>query len=62
MTSHDKLCAAIAIIQAEILARDSATTTKIFGNMYFDSSHLEMAGRLMVECIGDLEHTIQAIA
>lgn len=58
MTSHDKLLAALAILQSEILARDSSQSPKMFGNMYMPTSHLELAERMLNDCVGDLEYTM----
>lgn len=56
MTSMDKLCIAISIVQQNILAQDSALIPdRLFGPDYMRTGALEMAVRLMCECLGDLE-------
>lgn len=56
MTSLDRLCAAIAIIQDHILASDtSCNVDKMFGRYRFETAQLEMAARLLVDVIPDLE-------
>ena len=59
LSSHDKLCAAISILQADIMARDTALDEDVvFGRHRIADDHLMMAERLLCECLGDLEHTI----
>lgn len=56
MTSCEKLCVAIGIVQQNILAQDSPLIPeKLFGPDYMRTNALEMAVRLMCECIEDLE-------
>lgn len=50
MTPHDKLIAAMGILQAEILARDSKLVAdKMFPRRHFDTAGLEMAEGLLAE-------------
>lgn len=54
--SYDKLCAAISILQAAILADDTTLEPKsIFGQTFFmPRAGLEMAERLLVEVLEDM--------
>ena len=59
LSSHEKLSTAIAIVQADILARDTALIVEsVFGTQRISDDHLLMAERLMAECLEDLEHTV----
>ncbi|KAA8616257.1 hypothetical protein [Salipiger aestuarii] len=52
MTPHDKLIAAMSIIQSEILARDSKLVAdKMFPRRHFETEGLEMAERLLSEVL-----------
>lgn len=52
MTDHDKLCAAIGIVQLHILASDSVLIPeKMFGLNYMPNAALELAEKLLVEVL-----------
>lgn len=56
MTAHDKLCAAISIVQHHILAEDSAINAKaFFGHEFMRTAALELAVDLMRDCLGPVE-------
>lgn len=56
MTPHDKLIAAMSIIQADILARDSACIPdKMFPTRYFETSALELAERMLADILPEIE-------
>lgn len=56
LTPHQRLCAAISIIQREILARDSALIPeKMFGKASMADPALELANSLLVELLPDVE-------
>ena len=50
MTPHDKLCAAIAILQDHILAADTTCDpNKLLAHGRFDTASLELAAHLLGE-------------
>ncbi|ATX64446.1 hypothetical protein [Roseinatronobacter bogoriensis] len=54
---HDRLIAAISILQAVMLARDSATDgNSLWGCMHMQASALEHAINLLIEIAPDLEN------
>ncbi|MAC77565.1 MAG: hypothetical protein CML66_05830 [Rhodobacteraceae bacterium] len=56
LTPNEKLCAAMSIIQAEILARDSLyIPEKMFQNRFFRTSGLELAEKLLAELLPELD-------
>lgn len=56
MNSHDKLCAAMAIMQAHILASDTTLNAEaLFGLSHFETAGLELAERLLDDCLPDIE-------
>ncbi len=61
-TPHDKLCAAIGILQAHILASDSMQDgPTAWGTAYFPASGVEHAIHLLIELLTDLEPTMRQI-
>lgn len=61
-TPHDKLCAAIGILQSHVLASDSMLNgPEAWGTSYFQSAGVEHAIRLLIDVTGDLEHTMVQI-
>lgn len=55
MTSHDKVCAVISILQDRILAEDSAMDAQaLFGQFRMPTAGLELAERLLTEVLDDL--------
>lgn len=56
MTPHDKLCAAISILQSEILARDTALVAdKLFPNRHFTTGALEVAEQMLADLLPVLD-------
>jgi len=54
-TPHDKVCTAISILQAHILAADSALIPeKIWGHQYMRALGLEQAVKLLIEVLDDV--------
>jgi hypothetical protein len=52
MTPHDKLMAAISIIQNEILARNTLLVPeKLFPNRHFDTLALEVAEQMLADLL-----------
>ena len=55
-TPHDNVCAAISIIQAQILATDSHQSPEVmFGNFYFRTGSLEAAVAMLTPLLEPLE-------
>ena len=55
-TPHDNLCAAIGLIQSQILASDTGLDPKVmFGNYHFPHSNLETAVAMLVALLGEAE-------
>lgn len=55
-TPHDNLCTAIGLIQAHILAGDSALIPEMmFGNFHFRQAGLETAVAMLVAILGEAE-------
>lgn len=55
-TPHDRLMAAIGILQAHYLASDTALVAdKIFGNSYFDTTGLEHAINMLIDLLPVVE-------
>ncbi|RDW12632.1 hypothetical protein [Paracoccus thiocyanatus] len=53
---HDNLCAAIGLIQAEILAEDSGLDPEVmFGSFHFRRAPLETAVAMLVAMVGEAE-------
>ena len=54
--AHDKVMAAISIIQAKAMALDSCTGgPESWGPMYFESGCLDVAIDLLIEVLGEIE-------
>lgn len=59
MTPYDKICAAIAILQDHILARDSMLDAEaMFPHGRFNTASLELAERLLSE-VSDLLENVE---
>lgn len=55
-TPHDNLCAAISIIQTQIMAADSDFAPQVvFGNYHFSTDQMQAAVALLVAMIGEVE-------
>lgn len=55
-TPHDNLCAAISIIQTQIMAADSDFAPKVvFGNYHFPTDQMHAAVALLVAMLGEIE-------
>jgi len=55
-TPHDNLCAAIGLIQAQILAGDTDLVPEVmFGSYHFPRSALETAVAMLVAMVGEAE-------
>lgn len=55
-TPHDNLCAAISILQTQIMAAESEFDTKVvFGNYHFPTDQMQTAVALLVAMIGEAE-------
>lgn len=53
---NDKLCAAIGILQLQVMASSTDfVPEKMWGGMFFSTSGLEHAINLLVDLVGDIE-------
>lgn len=56
VTTHDKICTAMSILQMHILASDTALSAKaIFGTQHMPTSALEAAHELLSEVLEEIE-------
>lgn len=63
MSDHEKLCAAISIVQQHIMALDSPTfPQQMWGTMHMPACSLELAVSLMCDAVEALEYTNLEVA
>lgn len=56
LTAHDRVCAAIGIVQAHLLAMDTVSDPPTeWGGLYMPRSALDQAVRLLVEALPEVE-------